>query len=879
MKGWLYLLLMLFAPAAFAGPFDPPSTDQSVNLLGVIFSGSVGSIYLGASPPNPVLTDLMEKFNFIIVVVGTVVVSYVAILSTINTAHEGSAMGKKWSAVWIPMRSVAGMALLVPAPSTGYSMIQVTVMWIVLQGIGAADSLWNIALDGLASGVSATAGTGGNTGNNTFVALLANNASANLVPQIMNMSICQQTFNVLANSPSTPNGSFAQQYGNSITQFYVTSPSSPAPIPDTKASANGKTETCYKFSGTFYMGVQDTNPAHNDVCGSLPVEATVCPSEFKSETPSPAQLINYAQDVYFGKLNALSQMLDTLKSTAIGYATGQYGSVNTTSAPQAPGGAVAKAANAYANAMVGQVVPNAAQFTQPTTTQSAINGNNPTSTAAGIAQAIQQGEDNGWISAGSFYFIFNRTLISTIYDTALHDQMPGNVTAPACATGSNCYKGLSSGNAQPETATDLNNLTLSAQQNTVAQNLALGSDYVAHDTKQVAKTLNFTPPGGGGGGTSISTALDAFTAFGDTIAQELFDLFNNIGCANITQTQSGTVGTASNCGTMDPLLAHSIFGRDIMLGCEAVFLTTVAALVATVGLIFASSGLAWIIGAGPGLVYSIATGLFWTGMLTLGVLFIIFPLLAFLWAEGAMLAIYCPLIPFMIFTMGALGWMLTVVEAIIAAPLIALGLVMPAGDELGKLEHALMILANIFLRPMLMIFGFILSAGVYRAIVQLIDFGMGAVFQTISVSTMFSFVVVIVIYITFIISVTSVAFSLIYAVPDRILRWLGGPNESTDVGNLKEVKGAAQAASKETGKGIQEMSQKSLKASGDTISGTQQNIKEGKGLSSGFNAAGKALFGSGGGGGGGNSNNNPPAGGNNNPPAGGNNNPPPGGNT
>ncbi len=159
MKGLLYIFLLIFAPTVFGGPFDPPPTDESVSLLGVIFSGSVGSIYLGSATANPVLTSLMEKFNFIIVVVGTVVVSYVAILSTINTAHEGTAMGKKWSAVWIPMRSVAGMALLVPAPSTGYSMIQVTVMWIILQGVGAADALWNIALQGLTSGVSPTTGS------------------------------------------------------------------------------------------------------------------------------------------------------------------------------------------------------------------------------------------------------------------------------------------------------------------------------------------------------------------------------------------------------------------------------------------------------------------------------------------------------------------------------------------------------------------------------------------------------------------------------------------------------------------------------------------------------------------------------------------------
>jgi len=51
------------------------------------------------------------------------------------------------------------MALMIPAPASGYSMIQVTIMWIILQGIGAADALWTIALEGLAQGASVSAGT------------------------------------------------------------------------------------------------------------------------------------------------------------------------------------------------------------------------------------------------------------------------------------------------------------------------------------------------------------------------------------------------------------------------------------------------------------------------------------------------------------------------------------------------------------------------------------------------------------------------------------------------------------------------------------------------------------------------------------------------
>ncbi len=69
----------------------------------------------------------------------------------LNTANEGEFLGKKWSSIWIPVRSSIGIFLLLPRAS-GYSTIQVLMMWIIIQGVGLADSVWNSALDYLANG-------------------------------------------------------------------------------------------------------------------------------------------------------------------------------------------------------------------------------------------------------------------------------------------------------------------------------------------------------------------------------------------------------------------------------------------------------------------------------------------------------------------------------------------------------------------------------------------------------------------------------------------------------------------------------------------------------------------------------------------------------
>ena len=82
----------------------------------------------------------------------------------------------------------------------------------------------------------------------------------------------------------------------------------------------------------------------------------------------------------------------------------------------------------------------------------------------------------------------------------------------------------------------------------------------------------------------------------------------------------------------------------------------------------------------------------------------------FLYIQGATLAIYLPLIPFIIFLLSSLGWFICVIEAVIAAPMVAVGLMWPEAQNeiLGRAEPAIMMLLNLFLRPVLMILGWCL---------------------------------------------------------------------------------------------------------------------------------------------------------------------------
>src|SRR3990167_2470456 len=123
--------------------FTPPLKDQSVYYLGQIF-GTMGSI-LTPDPAPLILGEMFKTLNTIILTIGVMIVLYITIVGVIKTAHEGEPLGKQWSTLWLPIRMVMGIASLVPSTS-GYSFLQILIMWVIIQGIGAADSIWTTTL-------------------------------------------------------------------------------------------------------------------------------------------------------------------------------------------------------------------------------------------------------------------------------------------------------------------------------------------------------------------------------------------------------------------------------------------------------------------------------------------------------------------------------------------------------------------------------------------------------------------------------------------------------------------------------------------------------------------------------------------------------------
>ena len=136
-------ILALAADDSGTMSFAPPASDISVTFLGNIF-GVVDGVLHGTG--SQIMGTMFGVFNAAVLALGGIVIMYIILVSTMNTAHEGQMLGQKWSSIWVPVRATIGLSFLIPKTS-GYCLMQIFVMWVVLQGVGVADKVWGTALN------------------------------------------------------------------------------------------------------------------------------------------------------------------------------------------------------------------------------------------------------------------------------------------------------------------------------------------------------------------------------------------------------------------------------------------------------------------------------------------------------------------------------------------------------------------------------------------------------------------------------------------------------------------------------------------------------------------------------------------------------------
>ncbi|MHA4870039.1 DotA/TraY family protein [Duganella sp. PWIR1] len=142
---WLGALAALLSPGlASAAPqlFEVSCSDKSMSDYLVPIFGSLFSQCGGSGGP---LEQAIGIFNAGALTLGGLLAAYTLVAGTMQTAHDGEVLGRQWSSLWLPIRTILGVGLVVPV-SGGYCVAQLLVGFLISQSVGLADNVWNTYL-------------------------------------------------------------------------------------------------------------------------------------------------------------------------------------------------------------------------------------------------------------------------------------------------------------------------------------------------------------------------------------------------------------------------------------------------------------------------------------------------------------------------------------------------------------------------------------------------------------------------------------------------------------------------------------------------------------------------------------------------------------
>lgn len=686
LKTFLLLLISCMPALAFAeGVFDVPATDKSMQYLGMVF-GTVGGLPI-QSTGNPFFSYLIYYFNQVVFALAIMLVVILTVVGTVTTAQEGEVLGKKWSTILIPARAGLGMYLLLPT-ANNYNWIQLAVMWFIVQGVGAANALWNqiIYSNAIEGGLNA----------DTREADLQNSAQA--VSIIFTNVLCMQ----MINNKMLTDPHITEQIQEPISAFR-------------------------NAAGDQIQFGRASRPEEKPLCGYITVPAVGGTVARLTSGQSVEQRRQIMEDAIF---NAQGTLILSAEEAAM---------------------------------LPSDDWQNAENFvTAARELEGAVKG--LTQTFTSLSEVHQQAIQDGWFFAGSYYF---QIVTGGVYSDI-------NVTVGGGAMDTEGLTELLGSQAAGELATEI-----SSKANRYIEYVQGSVQATApSDAFKGSLTPAFSPP------------ADVQSVFAALFGSSTFsDLASSLG----EQITAGCISDSTNPNAQqrDPIICMATFGADLAGTIELLFWTALM--------------LISIIWLGTSVMSCLQPFAHTFNFMLTIIIPIVALIISLLWAAGISLALYVPLIPYLVFTFACLSWIILVVEAVVGAPLIALTLIVPSEDELGKAAHSLMLLLGIFFRPPLMMLGFIFGMKLLNVAIGMLNFGFASTL-TMSIAGgvgLFGFVSIIILYVGLATALVHEAFSLIYVLPDKVLRWMGGQGEGVDVGGqAKELSGAVDKGAAMGAKGM-----------------------------------------------------------------------------
>lgn len=672
--------LMAVPAGAFAADpvkWNPPPDDASLGILREVF-GNVVDFVIGNGVSaaelgnnNTVLAAGFEVFNTAILFLAMIFVAYSSIMGVVNTAHDGEFLGKKMSSIWVPIRTVGGSALLLPLAG-GFSLIQIMILWLTLQGVGVGDKAWQAMLGRI---------------DQSGMINHPNMPNARpLVANIMRFEVCMAAMNKHYAEAERVDRISVQETVSHIFSM----------VPSDKAfggtgAVGGLGAFGVNFEAvpipvtSFNWAASDGSYIRNNVCGGISWE----------ESPqSQAGNARYLDTARVSKAHAAAvrQVIAAVRPVAQRIVAGEKPSSDV----------ILSAAYNYENQ-----VRQAAR--------SAVDAANSNSKDAFVDYASA----GGWVFAGSYY---NHII-------ALNDAVQLSV------------------NSLPTS----NSIDI---QDKESQDALVGFKDAMAVTEEFLKVRSHT-------------------------AQAAYEQEMKLDTDACTDPLPNTWEAIRKC-----LSKPALVGIEMMTANMAGSNTSHVAQVKSLGDIimdvaWAQAGvLAVASGFADAKLVDYSVGAFFSLKGAMGsISFMVNAMIMAMLAAGAMMAFYVPMIPFITWTVGVIKWVVSIAEAMVAAPIFAAAHIHPDGDDaVGRAGPGYMIILTTVLRPILMLFGLIMSIGVAQPIAHFVNAGfMLAVKGSMhdSANGLGAFVAYTVIYVIIMTTVLHSVFALIHWIPDNTMRWMG----------------------------------------------------------------------------------------------------------
>lgn len=818
---------MVFPQLLFAADkldiLNPPpiqfNSDLSIGYLGDIFGVVDGVLHGGGTQ---IMGHMFAIFNAGSLFVGAIVLAYTIIVGTLHSAGEGEFLGRKWSSIWIPIRTVLGILLLLPR-ATGYSTLQVMVMWVIVQGVGLADSIWISALSYVSDGNNIVQMPVVQNPNvvmsmsNVFrsevcmftlenalsysyqqsedstqpSSLIPPTPSTPLNTQLVPLNPVQPMQPVVPLSPSNALSPPAPDFLNTIVPLDVDSQKVLFPGQIKDPTYSGLTGICGAMTWVnAYKGSAGEQLEQLKATRSVALQqvllALAGPAKALADAILPSNFSQSAIDVLANKYDLTQPLTGNVNGGFVQYLMKIEGLV-----PSLSPTIFTDTTEDYEQLMIPAL-------------QRIVNTNSSQISTQLITQMVA----DGWLLAGSFYWDIASMGSTQASDIAAEGSFQGTGTMQNIANALNDPKSgvkaefpaYAQGNIHqllqlfgPDSPyepiitalVNYSNYYISQKSDnsgpTTGSMLfwdATGWAGLFSESKSNAASL----PGGLSAGVGLITGI-----ISGMLDSTLIDCLNFAKLANAQNNGVNPVGMLATIG-------GNLISTSVIMWLVAASLTTsIAAAISLVPCITSS-------------VAILTAASFMVPFL--GAISLIF------FTLGCVQSYYIPLIPMITFTFSAIGWFIAVIEAMVAAPLVALGVLHPEGgnEVMGRAESGLMLLLSVFLTPSMMIIGLITGIIMSYVGVWILNIS----FWNVILSQMsifmngaawgFAVPAVLLIYTYLVMAVMNQAFSLIHVIPDKVMRWIGAPSgvgigESTREA-LGQAKEAAQSFGKDMGAGI-----------------------------------------------------------------------------